>query len=198
MENDSIRPGSTVDLRPHFAGATLSWRVPEGSWKVVAVYAEVVPLSLDPLHPLAGRKSVEKFFQRFEDRNPGQGGRGLNFFFSDELSLGINDDWLAGRLWSGRLAEEFRRRKGYDLAPELAALFMDIGPRTPKVRLDYRDVMVSLSEEGFFRPVFDWHQRPGHDLRLRPRRARRQRRRVRRLLPHAALDARAGERFAGL
>ena len=32
--------------------------------------------------------------------------------------------------------------------PELPALFVDIGPRTPKVRLDYRDVMVALSEEG--------------------------------------------------
>ena len=47
------------------------------------------------------------------------------------------------------------------MRPEAAALFMDIGPRTPKVRLDYRDVMVSLSEEGYFRPVFDWHRDRG-------------------------------------
>jgi len=161
VDSGAIRPGSAVDLLPHFAGAAVRWRVPHGSWKVVAIYAEVVPLSLDPLNPLAGKKVVGKFFQRFEDRNPGQGGRGLNFFFSDELSLGINDDWLAGRLWSGRVAEEFRRRKGYDLAPEMAALFLDIGPRTPKVRLDYRDVMVSLSEEGYFRPIYDWHRDRG-------------------------------------
>ena len=40
-------------------------------------------------------------------------------------------------------------------------MFRDIGPRTPKVRLDYGDVMVALSEEGFFKPVFDWHQQRG-------------------------------------
>ena len=45
--------------------------------------------------------------------------------------------------------------------PELPALFKDIGPRTPKVRLDYSDVMVALTEEGFFKPVFDWHQQRG-------------------------------------
>ena len=62
-----------------------------------------------------------------------------------------------GTLWSAGVAEEFRRRKGYDLSPELPALFMDIGPRTPKVRLDYRDVMVALSEENYFRPLFQWN-----------------------------------------
>jgi hypothetical protein len=156
-DNGAVRTGSAVDLRHAVEGTAVRWLVPLGTWKIVVVYPEVVPLSLDPLNALSGKKVVEKFFQRFEDRNPGEGGRGLNFFFSDELSLGINDDWLAGRLWSGRVAEEFRRRKGYDVAKELAALFMDIGPRTPKVRLDYRDVMVSLSEEGYFRPIFDWH-----------------------------------------
>jgi hypothetical protein len=38
---------------------------------------------------------------------------------------------------------------------------MDIVPRTPKVRLDYSDVKVALTEEGFFEPVFDWHQQRG-------------------------------------
>jgi hypothetical protein len=41
------------------------------------------------------------------------------------------------------------KRKGYDIIPELPALFKDTGPRTPKVRLDYHDVLVALSEEGF-------------------------------------------------
>ena len=37
--------------------------------------------------------------------------------------------------------------------PELAGLFEDIGPRTPKIRLDYTDVKVALSEEDYFKPV---------------------------------------------
>ena len=122
----------------------------------IAVCVEKVPLSLDPMNSLSGPEYARKFFGQFEDRFPGESGKGLNFFFSDELEFRVR-----GNLWTTRFAEEFRKRKGYDIVPELPALFMDIGPRTPKVRLDYSDVKVALTEEGFFKPVFDWHQQRG-------------------------------------
>ena len=31
----------------------------------------------------AKAKTIEKFYQRFEDHCPGEAGKGLNFFFSD-------------------------------------------------------------------------------------------------------------------
>jgi hypothetical protein len=117
---------------------------------------ETVTWSLNPMHPMSGKWYAEKFFGQFEKHFPGEGGKGLNFFFSDELGFGVG-----GRLWSSQFAEEFKRRKGYDITPELPALFKDIGPRTPKIRLDYNDVLVALSEEGFFKPVFEWHQQRG-------------------------------------
>ena len=146
----------TSDLRPHVTGRALRWKAPPGDWRVVAVYAAEKPLSLDPMHPLSGPQTIAKFFQRFEDHNPGQSGRGLNFFFSDELGFGVR-----GWLWNARFAGEIRRRKGYDVVPELPALFVDVGPRTPKVRLDYSDVMVSLEEENYFRPLYQWHRSRG-------------------------------------
>ena len=81
-----------------------------------------------PVHIRSDPNYVKKFFGRWEDRNPGEAGKGLNFFFSDEFGFGVS-----GNLWTPRFPEEFRKRKGYDLVPELAALFEDIGPRTPKV-----------------------------------------------------------------
>jgi hypothetical protein len=122
--------------------------------RVVVVRAVSRRWSLDPMNPEVGRQYVEKFFQRFEDRlgidRPGR----LDFFFSDEMDFGVT-----GHLWTARLPEEFRRRKGYDLMDELPALFVEAGPRTPKVRLDYRDVMVALTEENFFAPVYRWHEK---------------------------------------
>ena len=120
------------------------------------VTAETVPWSLNPMHPMSGKWYAERFFGQFEKRFPGEAGKGLNFFFSDELTFGVS-----GRLWSADFADEFRKRKGYDITPDLPALFKDTGPRTPKIRLDYGDVLVALSEEGFFKPVFDWHQQRG-------------------------------------
>ncbi|MDR1484650.1 MAG: hypothetical protein LBT09_07480, partial [Planctomycetaceae bacterium] len=123
--------------------------------KYIITAHKIVP-SIDPMHPKSGKAVVEKFFQPFEDYNPNESGKGLNFFFSDELAFRVG-----GRLWNDYFAEEFRKRKGYDVRPELAALFADIGQRTVKVRLDYYDVLVQLSEENYFKPVYDWHQKRG-------------------------------------
>ena len=166
---EAKKQGAGISLSDYTLGIGQGWCVdeilrehPEVAGMVLRidkdgrVNAETLPLSLNPLHPRSGKLYAEKFFGQFEQHNPGEGGKGLNFFFSDELNFGVS-----GHLWSAQFADEFKKRKGYDITPELPALFKDIGPRTPKVRLDYSDVKVSLSEEGFFKPVFDWHQRRG-------------------------------------
>jgi hypothetical protein len=145
-----------IDLRTFVRDGRLAWRAPAGEWRVVAVIAKRVVPSLDPTHPESGRTYIRHFFEPFETNLPGQAGKALNFFFSDEL-----DFRLPGLIWNDRLAEAFKARKGYDLRPELAGLFVDVGPRTPKLRLDYNDVRVALAEEGFFKPVYDWHEARG-------------------------------------
>ena len=139
-------------------GALMTTTLPSPNKKAreVSVVVTQVPLSIDPMHPDSGKLYAQGFFGQFEAKLGPEGGKGLNFFFSDELGFGVG-----GYLWNDRFAAEFKKRKGYDIVPELPALFVDIGPRTPKVRLDYSDVMVALSEEGFFKPVFDWHQQRG-------------------------------------
>jgi hypothetical protein len=156
LDGTAVAAGSGVDLTGQIKDGTLTWEAPAGRWRVISVTPVMHDLSIDPMNPEVGQAVIKTFFQRFEDRNPGEAGKGLNFFFSDELQFGV-----AGNLWNSRFAAEFKKRKGYDLLPELAAIFTDIGPRTPKIRLDYRDVMVALQEEGYFKPVFDWHQKRG-------------------------------------
>ncbi|MDO4551694.1 MAG: glycosyl hydrolase [Planctomycetia bacterium] len=112
--------------------------------------------SLDPMHPKSGAAVIEKFFQPFLDKNVGEGGKGLNFFFSDELDFQVK-----GLLWNAYFAEEFQKMKGYDIRPVLAALFTNIGDKTVKIRLDYYDVLVELSERNYFKPIYEWHQKHG-------------------------------------
>jgi len=154
-----VDAASARDLSESLKGNALSWQAPEGAWRVVLVFAR--PEGVDMSNPKAGQVWVESFFKAFEDHSPGEMGKTLSYFFQDEF-------YYPGMpFWSARVPEEFRKRKGYDLVPELAALFDDIGPRTLKVRLDYYDVVTSLIEEGYFRPVFEWlNQRGviyGHD-----------------------------------
>ena len=166
---ESKKQGAAISLSDYTLGFGQGWCVDEilrehpevrGMRLVMgkdgSVTNETLAWSLNPMHPMSGKWYADKFFGQFERRFPGESGKGLNFFFSDELQFGVS-----GRLWSKEFPEEFKKRKGYDITPELAALFKDTGPRTPKIRLDYSDVVVALSEEGFFKPVFDWHQQRG-------------------------------------
>ncbi len=152
IENGKLLSSGKIDLKPFMQNSELNWTAPSGNWKVIAIYYTTVKTSFDPMNPLSGPKTIEKFYQRFEDHCPGEAGKGLNFFFSDELQFGIR-----GFLWNDRFATEFKKRKGYDVLPELPSLFADLGPRSYKIRLDYNDVMVSLSEECFFKPLYNWH-----------------------------------------
>lgn len=145
--------GTCVDLMPFVNKQTLSWKKPDGTWSVSAVWAEKETWSYDPMNPVSGKGIIESFYDQFEKNIPGEMGKGLNFFFSDELNFK-----LKGKVWNDSFADEFMRRKGYDIRPELIALWEDIGPRTPKIRMDYNDVYVSLSEENYFKPLYDYNQ----------------------------------------
>ena len=146
-----LRPGG-MDLSEHVRDHRLSWTPPEGTWEIWVFTAARKPGTLNPIHPLAGKTVVDKFFQPFQRHAAGQSAEGLNYFFQDELQFGVGDV-----IWADDFRVEFKKRKGYDVFEVLPALFTDIGPVTPKARLDFMDVKVTLSEERYFIPIFDWH-----------------------------------------
>lgn len=155
-DDNAIVPGTAVDLAEFVSGNTVSWAAPDGKWRLINIYYSYVSPSLDPMNPLTGQKIIEKFFEPFEEKFPNSPGRALNFFFSDEFELGIK-----GNLWNQNFLEEFEKRKGYDLLDGIEGIFYDIGSSTEKIRLDYNDVLVSLSEEGTYIPIYNWHKEKG-------------------------------------
>ncbi|MDR0705750.1 MAG: hypothetical protein LBF88_12275, partial [Planctomycetaceae bacterium] len=119
-------------------------------------YWQTQPKSIDPMDEKTGKLIVDRFFGESERHTPEQFRRSLNYYFQDELHLGID-----GLIWTPRFAEEFQKRKGYDIRPKLPHLFEQIDDTTPKIRLDYHDVKIILSEEGYFKPVGTWHSERG-------------------------------------
>ena len=66
-------------------------------------------------------------------------------------------------MYCDALCARFEKEKGIDPLPDLAALFIDIGPRTDSVRCQYYDVMNTLLEENLYAPMADWlHE---HDMK---------------------------------
>ncbi len=122
---------------------------------------KVVPVvrdgTLDPLNPESAKRVIERFFKPFWERLPESARGALNYFFQDELRLAGNR-----YVWSDDFPTEFKKRKGYDITPELPLLFSkEVTDDVARVRLDYNDVMVALTEERYFKPIYDWHASRG-------------------------------------
>ena len=108
------------------------------------------------LHPEYGKALVEVYFDRFEQKMTPEQREGMNYFFQDEMSYPIN--MLS---WSSDFQQEFKERKGYDITPYLPALKEYIGPETPKIRMDYAEVLTDLAEERYYKPIYNWHAERG-------------------------------------
>ncbi|MBP5510339.1 MAG: hypothetical protein J6Z49_05425 [Kiritimatiellae bacterium] len=131
--------------------------LPVGNWTLYIFSAIPQVRTLDPLNAESGRRVVERFFNPFIEKVPEEARGALNYFFQDELILSRDSLWL----WSPDFADEFKKRKGYDIVPMLPALFTDYGPDTVKVRLDMNDVMSTLACERYYKPIYDWHANRG-------------------------------------
>ena len=142
-----------VDLSGAVQKSVLKWKSPDHrQWDIVMISTEKGFM----IHPHHGNLLIKEYYQHFEDQLSPEGKKGMNFFFQDELHLPIDNT-----VWSEDFTEVFKDKKHYDIINFLPALFIDIGDITPKIRLDYYDVMVELAERRYFKPIFEWHWQRG-------------------------------------
>lgn len=142
-----------IELTDKVVNGKIRWKAPKG--KEYYIYTVTTKPGY-VIHPEHGKRLVDVYFNRFESKMDKAGREGMNYFFQDELSYPI--DMLT---WSDDFRDEFRRRKGYDIIPYLPALKNNIGEITPKIRLDYCEVLMDLSEERYYKPIYDWHAERG-------------------------------------
>ncbi|MEW6752967.1 MAG: glycosyl hydrolase [Candidatus Latescibacterota bacterium] len=103
----------------------------------------------------AMRCFVQETHARYVACLPGAVGTTITGVFTDEPALFEPPGWCAD------FAEQFRRRKGYDPLPYLAALFAGAGPHTHRFRCDYHEVASQLYIERFFDPQRRWCEAHG-------------------------------------
>ena len=143
-----------IDLMPYISSENrLSWQAPSDSdYKIFTITAKEGYL----IHPDHGKELIGVYFDRFEKRMGNAAEKGMNYFFQDELYYPLKFG-----TWAEDFREQFQTRKGYDIAPYLPALFENIGEITPKIRLDYCEVVMDLAEERYFRPIYEWNAERG-------------------------------------
>ncbi|MCC7084012.1 MAG: hypothetical protein IT427_03270 [Pirellulales bacterium] len=147
---------SRVDLSEFIKGKELNWNAPGPEWLVVVIVSQAHDLNY--LGSAVLRRWNEIFYDRYKQELGDRLGKSLVAYGPDErLVLGGNI------LYSDALRDRFKREKGFDPLPELAALFIDIGSQTPSIRCQYYDVMNTLLEENLYKPTTQWL----HDHRMR-------------------------------
>ena len=126
--NSSLARKQVIDLSDRMADdGTLDWHVPDGDWTVVRLgYASnfkmtrpspraAVGLECDRLNPRGIDAHFEHHLKPILDAAGEKAGRTLQYIHIDS--------WEAhGQNWTAGFAEEFRKRRGYDIGPWLPAL----------------------------------------------------------------------------
>lgn len=79
--------------------------------------------------------------------------------FCDSLEV-YNQDW------TDDFAEEFQKRRGYDIKPHLPALVENLGPKTGDIRYDWGRTITELFNERFMIPMQAWSQKNGTKFRI--------------------------------
>ena len=145
-------PGK-ISLDKYIQSGKLNWKAPVGdAYKVYLINTKTG----FAIHPDYGKKLVDSYFGEFDRKLTSKEFQGLNYFFQDELTYPIS--MLS---WSDNFRQEFTERKGYDILPYLPALTDYIGAETPKIRLDYSEILLDLAEERYFEPIYKWHADKG-------------------------------------
>lgn len=114
-------------------------------------------LSINPMHPECGKALVDIYFREFERRLPDLKAGTLNYFFQDELNFGCD----VKKIWDENLRKGVLDKYGFDALLFIPHLFFNLGKITAKIRLNVNDVKTSLCEEGYFKPVYNFHASRG-------------------------------------
>jgi hypothetical protein len=152
-------------------GSFVRTRVEDGTWRLmVFLDSPTGQLVKRPTIGMEGpvldhhsREAMALFLRAAGDRVmnalASEGAPPFHSVFCDSLEV-------YGADWTRDLLAEFEKRRGYDLAPYLPALFHDAGELTPHVRHDAHLTLSELNLEYFFAPLVAWAEKLGMKARI--------------------------------
>lgn len=159
--------GTCLDLTTKVRGGKLVWKVPEGDWKLIALFEgktfqkvkRAAPggegYVLDHLNPQAVKGYLAKFDRAFNE----SGAEFPRTFFNDSYEV-------YGADWSPGLLEEFEKRRGYKLEEHFPE-FIDTmrTEQTRRVVSDYRETVGEMLIANFTNQWTAWAHGHGSTTR---------------------------------
>ena len=148
--------GAAIDLTSRYQNGKLRWDAPEGRWKIYRfgwsltgkenhpAPPEATGLEVDKLDPVAWRK----YFVQYLDMYKAAAGGSL-----EKIQYLLNDSYESGcETWTPAMADEFARRRGYELIPWLPVLTGEIigsVEESERFLSDWRRTLGELVAENF-------------------------------------------------
>lgn len=117
-------------------------------------YEELGKFSIDYMSKEQIRKFIDCTHEKYAERFGDEFGKTIRGTFMDETRFCNALPWTEG------FADEFKRRKGYDLIPMLYMLTADT-EQSGLVRYDYYDVCADLMLEATFLQIYNWADEHG-------------------------------------
>lgn len=133
------------------------WNVPDGDWILSTVTVESGQIYLfeslfDPLHPNSGKSVIDMFFRTFAEKLGPHLGTTFTTFFQDELELG-----LVTPMWNSLVGNSLEAA-GFNFQEYIHLLWHGTHSEAIRFRGEFRDAVVNLLQENFFKPIFEWHE----------------------------------------
>ena len=115
---------------------------------------------VDLLNPKATQAFIACTHAEYKRRLPEYWGSNVCGFFTDEPGFYQNYFEQARNLntiiWTANFRERFKDRFGYDIVPQLFALWEEAGGLSARVRRDYYAAVSAFYCESYFRPIHDF------------------------------------------
>ena len=145
----------------------LKWKAPKGEWQVIASFCGKTGQKVKRAAPGGegfvmdhfSTKAVSNYFDRFDKAFEKSGCEFPHNFFNDSYEV-------YGANWTPGFYDEFKKRKGYDLAYYLPVLLeQGMDDHSRRVISDYREVVAELILANFTHRFTDWAEKHGSKTR---------------------------------
>lgn len=159
--DDAVRACDVIDITDRFKDGILDWKVPAGRWKIYRfgynlrgrfnnpASPEATGLEVDKFDADAVRRYYRDYIDLYREAIGDRLGKVLTHIMIDSFEAGC-------QTWTGKMAEEFRARRGYDLIPWLPALAGQIigsSAETERFLDDWRLTQSELYKEKHYQSI---------------------------------------------
>ena len=154
--NDVVSTKDVVNVTSFVKDGVLTWKAPKGRWRIIRfgygltgktnhpASPEATGLEVDKLDPIAIRDYYHNYLQTYVDASKGMlGERGITHLLNDSYEAGM-------QTWTGRMFEEFKTRRGYDLIswlPALTGVVLNSADETERFLFDWRNTIGDMMTE---------------------------------------------------